>query len=92
MTFTLLLQIISPSPPDTCALYAISLPRTPVTPAGGGARLRGAEYRTARMDPHGLVRFTADARETSIQEPSSGTQEVWNSIKSVTHSFKHYRS
>ena len=60
---------------SSAELFALHLPRSPATSAGGGARLRD-EYRTCRIDPHGVVRFAEVSREKSVVEKDVSAVEV----------------
>ena len=56
-------------------LFSLHLPRDPTTNAGGGARLRD-EYRTCRIDPHGVIQFAEGSREKQVVEEEGTGVEV----------------
>ena len=60
---------------DRSELFTIHLPRLPVTNIGGGAELRALDT-VARIEPYGVVQFSEESRERSIQEPENNNLEV----------------
>ena len=60
---------------DLPELFAVHLPRTPTTTAGGGARLRPG-YTLCRLDPYGVVQFAEGSREMEVSEREENTAEV----------------
>ena len=56
-------------------LFALHMPREPVSQALGGAGLR-AGHTVTRVEPYGVVRFDPGSRDLQIQEPEERHIEV----------------
>ena len=60
---------------DRSELFAIHLPRLPVTNVGGGAELRALDT-VARIEPYGVIQFSEESRARSVPEPENNNLEV----------------
>ena len=63
------------SPRQVPELFAIHLPRTPISQTIGGAAL-WLGHTTVRFEPYGVIRFASASRNVNIQEPDERQVEV----------------
>ena len=68
-------------------LFAIHLPRLPVTNVGGGAELRALDT-VARIEPYGVIQFSEQSRQIIVTEPENRNVEVRIVLVSLSESKK----